>query len=824
MNGQPADSPASFNASRFLPILLLLFAGSGCSALVYEIVWYHLLQLAIGSTAISLGVLLATFMGGLCIGSVGFPRLRLARQHPLRVYAFLELGIALCGLLVLFGIPLIDRIYVAGAEHGMPGMLLRGFIAAVCLLPPTILMGASLPAIVRWIESTPRGVSWWGLLYGGNTMGAVFGCLLAGFYLLRIYNTYVATFVAAAINVAVALLSFVLAKWTPPHTAAEDAGAGAAPQSETVQGMDESESSRWPVYVTIGISGACALGAEVIWTRLMGMMLGSTVYVFSIILAVFLAGLALGSTGGAWLVRAVRPRLALGWCQVLLAGAIAWSAYMIADSLPYWPINPLLTINPWDTFQLDLVRCLWAILPPTILWGVSFPLALASVASRGEDSGKVVGGVYAANTLGAIVGALVTSLALIPWIGTQQSQRIILILSALSALFVLVPFIAKHKSVLAATCLTASLILAGIFARGLDPVPGELIAYGRRMAINSGKSRVLLTKEGRNSSVAITQWNDGATEIDVNGHVEATTETFDMKLQRMVGHLPALLHPNPKSVLGIGFGAGVSAGTFTTYPGIEHITVCEIEPVIPPISTRFFYQQDYDVMDNPRTRIIYDDARHYVLTTTEKFDIIASDPLDVFVKGTAALYSKEYFQSVKEHLNPGGYFSLYVPLYESDVRTVKSELATFFEVFPYGTVWANTINGQGYDMVFLGQAEPLKINLDEVEQRLGRPDYAPVVESLREIEIGSALDLFSTFAGQKADYASWLQGADINHDSDLRLQYIAGWGINSTMEDEIYRQMISYRRRPDNIFTGSPQRVQTLMMAIATGGGSTQLP
>ncbi len=822
MTSESTHSTAEFNASRFFPILLLLFAGSGCSALIYEIVWYHLLQLAIGSTAVSLGVLLATFMGGLCIGSIGLPRWKMARQHPLKIYAVLELGIALFGLVVLFGIPYVDRIYVAGAEHGLPGMLLRGFIAAVCLLPPTILMGASLPAIVRWVESTPRGVSWWGLLYAGNTMGAVFGCLFAGFYLLRIYDTAVATYVAAAINAGVALVSFVLASWTPGHAAPREEGGESAVSSANVQAPDVNGASRWVVYVTIAISGACALGAEVIWTRLMGMMLGATVYVFSIILAVFLAGLAIGSAGGAWLGRTVRPRLALGWCQVLLAAAIVWAAFMIADSLPYWPINPLLTISPWHTFQLDLVRCLWAILPPTILWGASFPLALASVASPEEDSGKVVGGIYAANTLGAILGALITSLALIPWIGTQDSQRVILVLSALSALFVLVPFIMTHKSLIGATCLAASLVIAGLLAWRLDPIPGELIAYGRRMAINAGKSHVLFTKEGRNSSVAITQWNDGAIEIDVNGHVEATTELFDMKLQRMVGHLPALLHPDPKSVLGIGFGAGVSAGTFTTYPGIEHITVCEIEPVIPPISTRFFTQQDYDVMDNPRTRIVYDDARHYVLTTTEKFDIIASDPLDVFVKGTAALYSKEYFESVKKHLNPGGFFSLYVPLYESDVRTVKSELATFLEVFPYGTVWANTINGQGYDMVFLGQAEPLKINIDEIEARLARPDYAPVAQSLREIGIGSALDLFATFAGQKADYAAWLEGADINHDSDLRLQYIAGWGINSTMEDAIYRQMIAYRRLPENIFTGSPQQVQAVMLAISSGIGSTQ--
>ena len=179
---------APADASRYLPLLVVLFAGSGCSALIYETVWYQLLQLAIGSTAVSLGCLLATFMGGLCIGSVWFPRLRLAGQHPLRTYGYLELGIAGSALLVHLLLPLVNMAYIAGAEHGMPSFLLRGFVSALCLLPPTVLMGASLPAIVRWLKSTPNGVSWYGLLYGGNTAGAVFGCLLAGFYLLRIYG------------------------------------------------------------------------------------------------------------------------------------------------------------------------------------------------------------------------------------------------------------------------------------------------------------------------------------------------------------------------------------------------------------------------------------------------------------------------------------------------------------------------------------------------------------------------------------------------------------------------------------------------------------
>jgi spermidine synthase len=807
------SQPAGPGASRLLPLLPVLLAASGCSALIYEIVWYQLLQLAIGSTAVSLGVLLATFMGGLCLGSLGMARLGGLRLHPLRLFAIVEAGIAVCGVLVLFGLPYIDRLYIAGAAHGLPGMLLRASIAAVCLLPPTILMGASLPAISRWIESTPSGASWWGFLYGANTAGAVFGCLLAGFYLLRLYNTATATYVAASINLTVALASYLLALRAPAHAAVGDSpeAVGAAPEGVEEQGTP------WAVYITIGISGACALGAEVIWTRLLGMMLGTTVYVFSIILAVFLAGLAIGTLCGSWMSRAVRPRLALGWCQILQTAGIAWAALMITQSLPFWPIDALLSTSPWYTFQLDLVRCLWTILPAAFLWGVSFPLALGAVASPGKDPGKLVGGVYAANTLGAIVGALGVSLWLVPWIGTQNSQRTLLMASALSGLFVLLPYAWNQRSKALALGLLVSMGVAELLAWSVHPIPSEVIAYGRRITGSTGQSEILYTAEGRNSSVVITKWGDGSIEICVNGHVEATTTPFDMKLQRMVGHLPAVLHPNPKSILGIGFGAGVSAGTFTRYPGVQKITICEIEPIIPPISTRFFGEQNYHVANDPRTHIVFDDARHYVMTTTEKFDIIASDPLDVFAKGTAALYSTEYFEAVKRRLNPGGIFTLYVPLYESDLRTVKSELATFFDAFPNATIWANTVDGRGYDMVFMGQLESAKIDLNGVEERLARPDYAAVAESLRGIGVYRPSDLFASYAGQNSDLGAWVKGSELNRDRDLRLQYLAGWGIDSRLADQIYREILRQRRPPEGLFVGTPNLVQSTLEAVTMG-------
>ena len=287
-----------------------------------------------------------------------------------------------------------------------------------------------------------------------------------------------------------------------------------------------------------------------------------------------------------------------------------------------------------------------------------------------------------------------------------------------------------------------------------------------------------------------------------------------MKLQRMLGHLPGLIHPNPRSVLVVGFGGGVTAGTFTTYPGVQRIVICELEPLIPPVSTRYFAKENYGVMNDKRTQLVYDDARHFVAATPEKFDIITSDPIHPFVKGSATLYSKEYFEMVKSHLNPGGVVTQWVPLYESDDTTVKSEIATFFEVFPYGTVWANNVNGQGYDIVLVGQLEPPIFDLDALQARLDRPDYARVKTSLKDVNMESAIDLFATYAGNSADLRPWLRNAAINHDSDLRLQYLAGLALNHSEEDKIYRAIMQYWAPPVGIFTGSPQWMDALFSAM----------
>jgi spermidine synthase len=796
----PTSTPA---AGRYLPLLILLFAGSGCSALIYEIVWYQLLQLVIGSSAVSLGVLLATFMGGLCAGSMLLPRLPFSRQHPLRVYGKIELGIGISGIVVLFVMPLVDSVYTAAVGHGLPAILLRAVVAALCLVPPTFLMGASLPAASRWLKASPEGVSWMGTLYAANTIGAVSGCLLAGFFLLRLFDMATATFVAAAINVAVGLVSLSLAKRAPSYEAPP-----AASGLRIAKGA-------LGVYVAIALSGAGALGAEIIWTRLLGLMLGATVYTFSIILAVFLVGIAIGSSVGSILARGSRnPRALLGWSQMALVLAVAWTAWQLSSSLPFWPVNPLISTSPWFTFQIDMVRCFWAILPAALLWGVSFPLALASAADREGDSGLLVGGIYAANTFGAIIGALSFSLILTPAIGTSHSQSLLILMAAVSGICALAPAALRPVRAGRALAILTAAVVAVFLAQSVSPVPGMLIAYGRRIMTSMGRSKVLYTGEGINSSIAITEWDDGAVQFHVSGKVEASTEPYDMRLQRMLGHMPALFHKDPKSVLIVGFGAGVTAGSFVVYPSISRIVICEMEPLIPPTATKYFGRQNYNVMTDKRTQIIYDDARHFVLTTPEKFDIITSDPIHPWVKGSATLYSKEYFELVKKHLNPGGVVTQWVPLYESDPATVKSEIATFFEVFPNGTIWGNDISGGGYDIVLFGQAEPAAIDLDAVQAKLDSPAGQPAAASLREVGFANLMQMLATYAGRSEDLKPWLRDAEINYDSNLRLQYMAGLALNVQREGSIYSDMLTYRHFPAGLFTGSEDTLRALRATV----------
>ena len=801
-----------------------------------------MLQFVIGSSSISLGVLLGTYMGGMCLGSIALPKIISPRRHPLRVYALLELGIGIIGVVVLYGVPFIDRLYISYAGLGNLDIFLRAVICVVFLLPPTLLMGATLPAIARWVETTPKGVSWLGFFYAGNIVGAVFGCLLAGFYLLRVHDMVIATYAAVAINAAVAITGLILAVPVPyikPAQKPMETSAVHAP-------------GLWAIYVAIAMSGLSALGAEVVWTRLLSLMLGGTVYTFSIILAMFLVGLAIGSSLGSVISRyAGSPRMALGFCQLLLSGAIAWTAYMLSSSLPYWPIDPSLSPGPWYNFQLDLLRCLWAVLPAACLWGASFPIAIASVVSPSQDAGRMVGHIYAANTIGAVIGSIGFSMIVIPLLGTQLSQKILIGLAAVSALIVLVPVFSPFptKGLLAykvknaaarftgTVVLAGSIVLAALLIRAVAGIPWGLIAYGRFLPTmayqlvpepikeedvpgGSGTpdTYCIYLAEGRDVSIAVTKTKSGTRSFHGAGKVQASSDPLDMRLQRMLGHISALLHNKPESVLVVACGAGVTAGSFVVHPDVKRIVICDIEPLVPEYVAPMFAKENYGVVDDPRTEIVIDDGRHYIHTTNEKFDIITSDPIDPWVKGCAALNTQEYYQMCREHLKPGGVMSLWMPFYESNSQTAKSLISTFFKVFPNGIIWSNDSDGSGYDAVLFGMVEPIRIDVDELQQRLDRQDHTLVAESLRDVGFNSAVDLLATYAGQAGDMGLWMQDAQINTDRNLRLQYLAGMWLNSYEESEILKEILQYYRFPDNIFYGSVETLDELKRLLNSAG------
>lgn len=798
-----------------LPFLLVLFVGSGASALIYEVVWFQLLELVIGSSAISLGVLLATFMGGMCLGSLGYPRLaaRLGSQHPLRRYAALEIGIGVIGLAELLLIPTIGTLYSPAVGHGALAIALRAIVAGLCLLPPTILMGATLPAIARWVESSPRGIAWLGFFYGGNTLGAVVGSLLAGFYLLRLHDSTVATWVAAGGNLLVAAVATMLAARTPGEpSAARSVSPEIAAHSDSVPAAQHGNARNY-IHVVIALSGGCALAAEVVWTRLLSLTFGASTYTFSMILAVILAGLGLGSAGGAAIAArtdaAQANARALARAQLLVVLGIAWAAMIIYLALPNWPVNPSLAPSAWYNLQFDLFRCAVAVLPSAVLWGASFPLALAAVAVPGEDPARLVGRVYAANTVGAILGAVVCSLLLVPGIGTRNTQRLLMALAAVAS--VLAYLTVRGRSSSRPVGLIVAPVLAAVLIAFTPALPGELVAHGRWAVTWLGKSEMLYVGEGMNSSVAVTRLlSNDAIQFHVSGKVEASSLMQDMRLQKMLAHIPALVHPNPQSVLVVGFGAGVTAGSFLPYPTVTRLVVCELEPLVPQVVSTWFTKENNNVVNDPRTQIHFDDARSFVLTADEQFDVITSDPINPWVKGAATLYTREYFQAVKKLLKPGGVVTQWVPLYESTPEAVKSEIATFFEVFPNGTIWANNTPDGGYDLVLLGTSEPTRIDLGIMQIRTADTGYDRVRQSLVESNFTSLSNLFSTYAGRAQDLAPYLEGAEINTDRSLRLQYLAGLGLNQYTNVAIAQELFQFRRFPEGLFGGDPMWEQRM--------------
>jgi spermidine synthase len=308
--------------------------------------------------------------------------------------------------------------------------------------------------------------------------------------------------------------------------------------------------------------------------------------------------------------------------------------------------------------MFDAARCAFAMLPAAILWGASFPLTLAA---GGGNFSRHVARINATNTIGALLGAITITLLAIPGVGSQRTQQLLVAVAAVTALIMAGRRMRMMAGALAVTVVSVLIV---------PPVPGKLIAYGRSVGSWDTLKTFLFLGEGATSSIAVTLNAGGNKQFHVAGKVEASDMDIDMRLERMLGHVPALLHPHPKSVLIVGVGAGVTAGALSIHPEIERIVVCDIEPLVPVSARAYFGEENHHVFDNPKVQLVFDDARHFLQTTTEKFDIITSDPIHPWVRGAATLYSLEYLTLSKEHLTPGGVVTQWIPMYETVVASV----------------------------------------------------------------------------------------------------------------------------------------------------------
>jgi spermidine synthase len=784
----------------------LMFLASGCAALTYEVVWFHLMRLVIGASSLSVGIVLAIFMGGMFLGSLLFARYVPRDRHPLKVYAAIEIGIGVFGLLMPILLPAIRHVYVGLVGYGALGIALRAVVAAVLLLPPTALMGATLPAMARRYSAGRRGTSAIAWLYAANTIGAVLGALLSAFYLLAVWDVWVATFAAAFLNFAVGTYARHLSRTAPPRV--DDA------ERPPARPARELRTELRIVYLGVALSGLTALGGQVVWTRLLTLLFGATVFAFAIILAVFLAGLGIGSSIAAFLLRrGLTPLRGLAWTQLLLVPAMLLAAFLLARVLPY--ASPGISTPVNALHGMHVLRAVDVILPSAVLWGMSFPFALAAANSVGRDPARSSGAVYAANTAGAIVGALIVSFWAIPTFGTRWAQQFLVVLGGLSAAVVFygtrlgrAPTSERSAWEIPPAWALATGLLAAASLPGLSKV---FLAHGRYIWWVDPRDEYPYVSEGASSTVAVHIAPDGYKNFHVSGRVEATNNPNDLRTERLIGHLSGLAHPRPKSVLVVGLGGGVSAGALSLYPEVKRIVICEIEPRVVGAANEF-RAENFDVLNDPRVEVVFDDARHFLATTREKFDVITSDPIHPWVRGNSILFSREYYDIVKSRLEPGGIATQWVPLYETSELAIKIQMRTFMDAFPHGTVWNTASSGRGYDVVLVSGSEPLRLDVSFIQSRM--ENNPRLWASLREVKIANAVDLLATYGTAGKDMKNWLEGVPSNRDFSLKLEYISGLALNQGEADPIYTHMIAGRTYP--AFIASPAADAELRRRIQT--------
>ncbi len=763
-------------------IYLLVFL-SGAAALVYEVVWGRQLATFLGITGHAHTVVLATFMAGLALGSRVLGAAADRVRRPLALFGLLEAGIGLFAVAAIGLVPRLQEIYATWARGlapgGPPAQALRFLMAVAALLVPTFLMGGTLPALVRGLarrhDQVPGAL---GRLYGANTLGAAGGALAAGYLLLPVLGTRgaLATAVAANLLVAAAVL------W--PRRAAEDTAPVSAAAVGPTPALLSRPGDRAVALPVLALSGFAALAAQLAWVRALTLVLGSSVYAFSLTLGAFLAGLALGSLLYA---RALAPRLdrrlALRWA----AGLEAVVGLSIVAGLPLIGRLPELFLAGYEAgvqrsfalFQGWTFALAWSVLlAPTLALGALFPLLTALAAPAAGRLGRDVGTAAAFNSLGTIAGAALGGLALLPALGVQGSLVLAGGIHVLAGGLVwqrAAPARRRWSRPAQAAGAVAGFALLAASLPPWDPVvmtSGPFINAARILDVPEGESfrrfirarnRVLYYAEGADGNVSVRDVGDERLLV-INGKTDGS-RLGDRKTQLVIGYLPLLAHADPRRVLVIGMGTGMTAAAVAADPEVRSIDVLELSREVVEAS-RFFLPENRGVLLDPRTRLLHADARNYLHTTDALYDVIVAEPSNPWISGVSNLFTREFFHLALRRLALGGVMSQWFHTYamsDDDLRTI---LATYERVFPYVTVWVPQVG----DLVLLGSRTPHRLRLDRLAALAREPG---VVIDLGPHELLAPPGWARMFLFGPDETRGFAGGAELNTDGHPRVEFNA---------------------------------------------------
>lgn len=758
-----------------LAAILLCFFLSGAAGLAYQVAWGKALGLIFGHTVYAIATVLAVFMGGLAAGSAYLGRWSESRARPVALYGWIELVIAVAGAMSLVGLAAVRTLYLAAYDSvagSAPALLALRFAgAAVVLLAPTFLMGGTLPILVRGLtrSSSELGARV-SRLYWVNTAGAVAGTLAAGFLLLPLLGLRLTVATAVALNTVAGLIALSLdrlmpATLPPPAPAAE---------------QHSSDSPSGFLIAGFAVVGATAIVYEVGWTRLLAITLGSSTYAFTLMLATFLAGIVLGSLlFERWSARGGEPTLAT-FAHTQTLTALAATAFLIFFQKLPEIVPPILRATGESFAGLILAQFVTsaaAMLPAAVVFGFNFPVVTVLIAGRPETSGRyaaAVGKAYAANTLGAIAGAVSAGFWLVPRMG---AFRTVALAAAANLVLAAVLHLRRPESsgrrrfVLVVPAVLLVVVLGGAFSgafynRALAMFGTVLYwdYYNTRMTLAemAGTTDVVFAEDGLNASVAVVRTEDYVA-LRTNGKVDASNN--DLLTQLLSGHLGAVFHPAPKRVLVIGFGSGMTVSAVARHAEVERIDCVEIEPGVIHASAHL-ERLHRGVLRDPRLRIVLDDARNFLLTTRETYDLIISEPSNPWIAGVASLFTDEYYREARARLRPGGLFVQWVQAYALFPADLRMIFATFLPHFPQVTLW----RAESPDLLLLGQTEVQPLRLDRLHALWTNQG---IREDFGDLHVQEPEGLLAYHLLDDADLRRLARGAPRNTDNHTRLEYSA---------------------------------------------------